>query len=425
MRIVLSITIALLTSLTCHAVAGINGNFTIKSGDYAIDISGKYKYCITRIIYDEYAIGNSKGFYGTILAPKTTKFIGAGHTEGGIEDVKSIEVIVDGQPQSITLNAVFEGNKIEFKKVSQLDKLLVFMTITLDEAGIKIEKNYEALADQKVFSLYVFQFCWSNETDQWMIGRPDGTIGEGRFNSDMGWHLRSERELYWYALFNSAKDKGILGYFANYYSKQGQYMWWDKNIYHKFYYWAATPKVIPKGTMSRKYSMILKGFKGTNAAWKAKAKAIAAQLENKYPLPGVPETIKFDFEKTAEDISTVKPYKGKISLQLTGNGKYAYKKLPLTLKEDQLYSVSFAIKKDPAVSRGGSDNYLIVGQHDKKRKFAAFISLGGGVARDNKWHIVTGKFKTPASIGDPNVYIYNKRTKASIWIDELEIKQIK
>ena len=248
MKIIIFVIVALVTNFTCQAFPAIDGNFTLKSGDYAIDISGKYKYCITRIIYDGYAIGNSKGFYGTILAPKTTKFIGAGHTEGGVEDVKSIEVIVDGQPQSITLNAVFEGRKIEFKKVSQLDKLLVFMTITLDDAGIKIEKNYEALVDQEVFSLYVFQFCWSNETDQWMIGRPDGTIGEGKFNSDMGWHLRSERELYWYALFNSAKDKGILGYFADYYPKQGQYMWWDKHIYHKFYYWAATPKVISKGT---------------------------------------------------------------------------------------------------------------------------------------------------------------------------------
>lgn len=425
MKMSLLVIVTLMMNFTCQAVPKIDGNFTLKSGDYAIDISGKYKYCITRIFYEGYAIGNSKGFYGTILAPKTTKFIGAGHTEGGIEDVKSISVVVDGEQQAIKLNAVFAGSKIVFKKVSQLGNLLVFVTMTLTDTGIRIEKQYEALADQEVFSLYVFQFCWSNETTQWMIGRPDGTIGEGKFNSDMGWHLRNERELYWYALFNPSNNKGILGYFADYHPQQGQYMWWDKHIYHKFYFWAATPKVIKRGTKSRKYSMILKGFKGTNADWKAKAKAISVQLENKYPLPGAPETIKFDFEKTAKSISTVKPYKGKNSLQLTGNGKYVYKKLPLTLKKNQRYSVSFAIKKDPAVSRRSSDNYLIVGQHDKNRKFVAFTSLGGNVARDNKWHVVTGQFKTPASIGDPNVYIYNKRTKASIWIDELEIKQIK
>lgn len=200
-------------SLLGSEVPAIDGCFTLKSGKYALEISGKLHYCINKINYDNVDIGNSNGFYGTILAPAAGKFIGAGHTEGGTEKVLSIKLTADGVEKTPGSDAVFGGDNIVFEKVSMLDNLKVFKTVTITPSGIRIDKSFEAMEDQKIYSFYIFQYCFSENTNEWVIGRPDGTMAEGIFKSDDGWHLRSEKELLWFALYHPGSQKGMLGFF--------------------------------------------------------------------------------------------------------------------------------------------------------------------------------------------------------------------
>lgn len=141
------------------------------------------------------------------------------------------------------------------------------------------------------------------------------------------------------------------------------------------------------------------------------SKNIGCSFRKKYPLPKPPSEIVYNFNKNANKC-----------LELKGNGKFVCKKLPLNLIKNKKYNISFKIKKSDKVSKVPSDNYLLIGQYDKNRKFQMLASFGSRVARDNKWHQVNGKFKTPESITNANIYIYNKRTHASLWVDDLKIK---
>ena len=78
---------------TVHAA----GDYTLVSGDYRICISPKYKHTIRSIEWKGYMIGTATGYYGAIVIPAPGKYIGAGHTEGGVEDVKSVIVVCDGR----------------------------------------------------------------------------------------------------------------------------------------------------------------------------------------------------------------------------------------------------------------------------------------------------------------------------------------
>jgi hypothetical protein len=414
--------IAILSCCTTWGeVAPFNGNFTIGSGDYKLVISGKDKFCITKIIYKDYPIGTSTGFYGSILAPAKSQFVGSGHNEGGEERIISIKLFVDGKIQEVSSGAEFEGTTVKLKKISILDKLKVFVDFTITSDSIRIDKKFEALDDQKVYSFYIFQFCWTNKTKDWMIGRPDGSTLTGIFQSNMTWHLLKERELYWYALFDPDAQKGIVGYFASYYPSQGKYMLWDKTRYHKFYYWANLPKIITKGTKSRQYTMILKGINAKPEKWEDAAKKAAAVLEEQYPLPEIPSDFHFDFETATGD----KAFKGKRCLLLKGNGSFKCEKIPLSLAKNSTYKISFAIRKTPDTSSKGSDNFVMIGQYDRKRKLHVMATCAGNIPKDNKWHQVKLSLNTSDKAFDGNIYIYNKKSKGSVWIDELNIQKIK
>ncbi len=408
-------TLLLITGITAAAeVPGFKGRFTLKVEPYKVEVTGEHKFCIQKIYYQGYVIGDDTGYYGTILANGKAKFIGAGHNEGGVEKVQSFVLTVDGKPAEYKLGAILTGKRIEYQKVSIQDNLKVYVKVAITKDGIRLDKHFEALDEQKIYSFYIFQYCFTGKTREWLIGRPDGAFADGVFKSDKGWHLRREREILWFSQFDPAVEKGIIGYFISYFPKQGRYMFWDLQRYHKFYFWANLPKVVPKGMKSPHYAMFLKGFDAKPADWKKDVKTLTAELVKQYPPPKPPENTVYNFDQLP----------GKC-LELKGNGKFVCKKLPANLKPEKQYKVSFKIKKSPQVSKGASDNYILVGQHDKNRKFQSFGAFATRTPCDGQWHQESGVFKTPAQITVGNIYIYNKRTNASIWIDELKIDPVK
>lgn len=401
-----------------------DGEFSLKSGSYTIEISGKHKFCIYRIKYKDFVVGANTGFYGSILATDKGKFIGAGHTEGGEEKVESLEILADGKAPDIAKGAIISADKIEFRKVSMQDKLRVYTEMTINADGIRIDKHFEALDTQNIYSFYIFQYCWTPETREWMAGRPGGNTLNGEFKSDDSWHLRNERELLWYSLYAPDAKTGILGHFAGYFRGQGSYMLWDKKIYHKFYFSAALPKIVEKDYKSPQYSMLLKGFNAEPDNWKAEAGKLADDLVKEFPPPSLSCPLKWNFENDVNDTSSQDPFEGKKCLELKGNSAFACKKIPLLLEKNQNYKISFAIRKGLDSNPKPSSNYVLIGQYDVDKKFQIYGSYADTVPRDGKWHEVEGKFQSPDTLLDCNIFIYNKNSNDSIWIDNINIEKI-
>ncbi len=382
----------------------------LESGPYKVVFSEKEFYCSAQYFYEGAELGTRTGFYGTILSTTgPNRFIGSGHKEGGVEKLVSLKLNVDGAEKKVE-NNLFEGKKIVFDKISMLGSLKLNVNFTITPEGIVIRKQYEAVEAQPIHSFYIFQFCWSKNNDSWLIGRPDGSFRDGRFNSDEGWFLcrqDKEPELLWFAQFNSDEKKGILGYFGKYFPGQGTYMFWDRKVYHKFYFSAKTPKIAEKGYRSSEYVMILKGFSSPPDAWQSKAKEIASELKKQFPPPPPPKVIEPEEAK---------------NLTLQGNGNFLCKKLEVELMPGKEYEISFRIAKGKEVSLKTSDNCVLVGQYDRARtKFQVVASFASGIAKDGEYHEVSGKFRAPAELNSPAVYIYNSNTADVLRIQNLRL----
>ena len=114
---------------------------TLQCGDYQIKISAQYKYTIRKITYKGAILGSQNGFYGTVIAHKSGKYIGAGHTQGGEEKVLSIELFADGKKTVPKLGTI-TAKKFLLRKVSMMDKLQFLTEITLTPEGIIESKKF-------------------------------------------------------------------------------------------------------------------------------------------------------------------------------------------------------------------------------------------------------------------------------------------
>ena len=260
-------------------------DIVLESGPYKVHLAEEFFYCSAQYFYQGVELGGRKGFYGTILTTTgRNKFIGAGHQEGGCEKMISLEIDADGKKQEIR-NRTYSGNELKVRKVSMLGNLKTIVRYTITPSQIVINKQYEAVEEQPIRSFYIFQFCWSNQNDFWMAGRPDGSSLDGKFLSNEGWFLcrdHFEPEILWFAEYNSSAQKGIIGYFSKYFRNQGTYMLWDRKRYHKFYFSAKCPNPALKGYLSPEYEMVLKGFSAGIEKWQETVRKETAKLQKQY-----------------------------------------------------------------------------------------------------------------------------------------------
>ena len=401
--------LTVLSVVFAAAVFALPGDLILESGPYKIHFAQKHFYASSQYFYKGVELGNRRGFYGTIFASASNKFVGSGHSEGGKEKVVSLKLVCDGKETKVEPRS-FKGKKLEFTKVSLLNNLQVTAKITITPEDIIIDKSFETVAPQIYYSLYVFQFCWSTGLDKWMICRPNGTFGSDTFKTNKGWFLRGkEPEIRWWALYNSKAQKGILGFFSKYFPGQGSYMLWDHTAYHKFYFNARNPKNLEKGYKSPAYQLILKGFDSAPAKWQETVKAEGVILEKKYPLPDPPRKIEL-FKKQ--------------SAKLAGNGKFLYRKELIPLMGGKKYTVSLDIKKSGEISPKAWHNYVLVGHHDLKRKFQSFATLASRLKADGKWHTEKVTFTAPAKVFESSIIFYNCNSKGDVEVKNVVIERL-
>lgn len=235
-------------------------DYTLASGDYRLGISPKYCDTVRSISYRGHEIGKPTGFYGTVMAPASGKFIDAGHSEGGTEKVLSRTLTCDGKTIEPVSGQVYQGNMIVLEKISGFDQVVFLTRIQLSPEGIIEQKYFVARAEQKFYSLYVNLFCWDKATTDYYALKADGERVSGKFDGKQSWHLSSE--VRWSAVYDAAAGKGMLMYYPEIIKgaiRKACY-WEVPKAYNKFYLMAAVPPVVPAGYRSQVYSVVLRGF---------------------------------------------------------------------------------------------------------------------------------------------------------------------
>jgi hypothetical protein len=241
-------------------------DYTIKSGDYQIKLNDRLCHTVRSISYKGYLIGTQNGYYGTVMAPRSGKYIGAGHKEGGSEKVIWIKLTCDGKEFSPQNQAFIQGHKIIIEKISQFDQALFRTRLELTPNGLIEQKRFVTLASQKFNNLYSNLFCWNKATTNWYALTAKGVEVAGEFtHKKVLWHLM--KDIRWTAVYDSKAQKGIMLYYPEIVKGKGRKAcyWEVPRAYNKFYMMTKVPAQCSKGWKSPVYTVIVRGFSSSNA----------------------------------------------------------------------------------------------------------------------------------------------------------------
>lgn len=235
-------------------------NYTLESGDYKVTFSPKFCHTMRTISYRGHELGKETGFYGAVMAPSPGKLIGAGHTEGGNENIISYSLTNDDQKIKPESGGIYKGNLLVLEKVSRLDNVIFMTRIQLSSDGIVEQKYFTALSAQNFHSLYVNMLCWDKVTTDWYALTASGQEVKGGFSGKTSWHLSDD--VRWAAIYDSNAKCGIMMYYPQIIKGaiRKACFWEVPKAYNKFYMMADIPKQVPTGFKSPVYTMVLRGF---------------------------------------------------------------------------------------------------------------------------------------------------------------------
>ena len=381
---------------------------TLESGKYKVVFRDMpHRWSIIQIFCDGVELGTPTGYYSNVMSPYSGKYIGAGHTEGGLEQFLEGSVSVDGGEAVPVAEGIYKGEKVVFKKTSMLANIKLSCTYTLTPEGLRADKQFTVLKDQPVHQFYMWQFCWNKNTTDYLYIRKDGSAVKGKFLNDNKMRVYGEREAYFFSQYLPSAKYATVNFIPDFGKFTGINLLWDVGrAYHKYYYWVDLPKVVKAGYTSPVYSMIAKAFPAENLAeWESKAKAEAAALLKKYPF--APTKV-----ETAE------------GLTLEPSDKFQVVKSALPVEMKSSYNVTFEICKTAGISAKPTESYVLVGYYDKAKKFYILAQMAANIKGDGEFHTVKSAFKTPVEKNNIYLYIYNSRSKGSVTVRNLKLEKL-
>ena len=272
--------------------------YFMESGDYRIRISAKFRHTIRQIIWKKFEIARPSGYYGAILATAPGKFIGAGHTEGGVEKVLDFSVICDGKKVVPTPGMVLKGKKITVDKISRFDNLLFNIRLELTKDGLIESKRFTALADQKVHLFYAHIYCFNKSFTDYYALSDKGKIISGKFtlpklqkmpkdrkDQTRLWHVRSDVK--YTSEYDAAAKKGVLLYYPEVIKgKLHKSTFWEvPYAYMKYYMVTDVPGLLPAGWESPTYVVAVRCFEADNVDAMPLAVKQQAEITAKFQYP--------------------------------------------------------------------------------------------------------------------------------------------
>ena|GEM_PF-5559728 len=232
----------------------IGGNvfadYQVTVGDLRVDISTKGAWTLHGIQWKGHQFGLPNGWYGTVMSEQGYEFVGSGHTEGGKEELLNLYQVEDNNFSQLSINSlgkdVTATDSYLLVKRSRLKGLAQNASIEILPDGIVQHVTLAAEQEQFFHYLYMFQHCWTNETDAFKAELADGQIVQGALNSDKTWKVKADAK--WIAQINTQKKAGFVMSFTDGMKGAGnKAAIYDHSAYHKFYFWAANDELWSTG----------------------------------------------------------------------------------------------------------------------------------------------------------------------------------
>lgn len=253
---------------------------TTETRDFKVEFAGDRAWTFHRIYFKGEVVADRIGFYGTVFAPEGGRWIGTGHTEGGVEHIQRVTLTVDGKPCELADKAIYRGKRAELRKRSMMGPLALEAAYIVTDDAVLEQHRYEATEDVRIATLYAFMHPWVPRTTEWIAEKPNGTVVEGRFNNDG--HHTFTGDAKWTALYDPQSRRAMLAWYPKPLVGQGiKTSYWDKPVYHKLYNQIYSHVALSKGTKFEA-AVILRGVQTDAASWKDAVKRLAAETQSRF-----------------------------------------------------------------------------------------------------------------------------------------------
>lgn len=253
---------------------------TVETRDLAVEFAGERAWTIYRILYRGTVLGDRTGFYGTVFSPVGGRWIGTGHTEGGVEHVQSVSLTVDGKACPLVDRAHLRGARAEVNKRSMLGPIRLHASYTVTEECIIERHEYEFTEDVAVGVMYAFMHCWPPSTTEWIAETASGETLDGTFDDAGDFEFGDDAR--WTAIYDPGKRLAALTWHPQPLPGQGhKTAFWDKTVYHKQYSQIFHQSHVAKGTRLD-VAVVIRPIEADAGAWKSAARAAAADTAARF-----------------------------------------------------------------------------------------------------------------------------------------------
>ncbi|MBN2307766.1 MAG: hypothetical protein JXR94_02275 [Candidatus Hydrogenedentes bacterium] len=278
-----SMVLAIVLASACPAADGPGsarcgqGMLHIQTGQYSVKVFENVAWTMRDVDYAGRKLLVPIGWQQSVLrvnAPEgEDPWIGTGH---GREEVESVQVIADGTAHDLREGLEVTGERFTVRKKSWLGPYHHTSDVTIGPDGFHEEFSYSVEKDtSQVKFLYVFMHCFTNDTETWIAGLPDGEEMRGTFKDDMSFSLK--RDVRWVMLYAPSTEIGAVYAFPEVYASRNSEgnMLWNRDRDNKLYF-----QVAPSTTIgdSFSYSVRLRAFTAGEAEWEAVARGILESL---------------------------------------------------------------------------------------------------------------------------------------------------
>lgn len=223
-------------------------------------------YTIDEISYNGNVI-NGAGFSGTVIWFEDQGIIGSGHVDKGCEQVKSLNVVVDGR--EIPLNGTTKeinvsGEIVEVVKESTINDFTVWNKTVIKDSQIREFSKLKADKRHKLKLIYNFMHSWHQDFSQYLARNTKGDILEGEFAGTGGFPVRTR--LVWTVFYNKLKNLAVITKVLASSPESGdQIHIWDRKTNNKFYYCSFWRQEFPENVTANYEAITLfKKLKSSN-----------------------------------------------------------------------------------------------------------------------------------------------------------------
>ena len=253
---------------------------TIETRDLKVEFAGDRAWTIHRIFFKGELVADKNGFYGTVFSAEGGKWIGTGHNEGGIEQVKSVTLTVDGRACELVDKAVYRGKRAEIHKHSLMGPLALEAAYIVTDDCLLERHRYEVTTGVKIGILYAFMHAWLPRTTEWIAEKDGGAFVEGKFDNSNDFKLKDDPK--WTALYDPVNRRAMMAWYPTPLAGQNiKTGYWDKTVYHKLYNQIYSHAAVAAGAKFEA-AVIVRGVEADPASWKQAARALAAETKSRY-----------------------------------------------------------------------------------------------------------------------------------------------